>query len=83
MKNETNKKEEIIGIVGIGLDNTDEHKRITRNEDVFLVGGSGETHEHMQDISIKFNESLRERGKRLQDAEAIEVIELWHEASED
>lgn len=84
MPKETKKnKQQVVAIVGVGLDNQDGHKRITRNEDVLLVGGSRETHERMQDISIKFNESLKSRGKRLQDAEIREVIDLWHEAMED
>ena len=74
-------KKEVIGLVGLGLDSTDGQKRITRNEDVLLVGGSQETHQAMQEISVKFNESLDERGKRLRDAEVDEVIEMLRKAS--
>ena len=75
-------KEHVQGVLGLGLDGEDGHKRITRNEDVVMMGGSQETHEKMQEVSIKFNESLKERGKRLQDAEVREVIDLLQEASE-
>ncbi len=69
-------------MVGLGLDGEEGHKRLTRNEDVLLVGGSENTHEQMQEISIKFNESLKDRGKRLQDAEVREVIDLLHKAAD-
>lgn len=69
-------KPEVVGLLGVGLDQDDGHKRITRADDVVLVGGSQETHEKMQDVAIYFNESLQERGKRLSDAEPQEVIDL-------
>ena len=34
-------------LLGLGLDATDQHKRITRGEGFSLVGGSEETHERM------------------------------------
>jgi hypothetical protein len=75
-------KEQVVGLLGVGLDGTDGHKRVTRNEDVLLVGGSAQTHACLQEISIKFNESLRQRGKRLPDAEVKEVVELLHKATD-
>lgn len=75
-------KEQVKGVLGLGLDGEDGHKRVTRNEDVVLMGGSQETHERMQEVSIKFNKSLKDRGKRLQDAEVREVIDLLQEASD-
>ena len=53
---------------------------IDRRENVLLLGGSEETHERMQDVAIHFSESLKERGKRLADAEAREVLDLLLEA---
>ena len=75
-------KREVIGLLGVGLDNQDGQKRLTRNEDILLVGGSQETHECMQEVSIRVNESLRERGKRLRDAESQEVLDLLRQAAE-
>ena len=80
-KRESNKSE-VIGFVGVGLDNKDEHKRITQSEEFLLVGGSQETHEKMQDVAIRFGETLRKRGKRLPDAPVDEVIEILHEATD-
>jgi hypothetical protein len=76
------KKAEVVGILGVGLDDQDEHRRITRAEDVLLVGGSQETHERMQDVAITFNQSLKERGKRLAEAEPREVFDLLCRALE-
>jgi hypothetical protein len=76
-------KPEVLGFVGVGLDNQDEHQRVTRNENFLIVGGSEETHEQMQDVSIRFNESLQTRGKRLQDASAEEALDLLREALDD
>ena len=73
-------KPEVVGLIGVGLDNADGHKRITQAEDILLVGGSQETHEKMQDVAIYFAESLQERGKKLRDAEPQEVIDLLFKA---
>ncbi|MCI0463845.1 MAG: hypothetical protein L0Z62_43480 [Gemmataceae bacterium] len=74
---------EVLGFIGVGLDNKDEHQRVTRNDNFLLVGGSEETHEHRQDVSIKFNESLKQRGKRLPEASTEEAVELLRKALED
>ncbi len=71
---------ENLGLFGVGLDNQDEHKRITKGDEFLLVGGSAETHERMQDVAIHVTESLKTKGKRLQDAEMNEVIDLIQKA---
>jgi len=73
-------KRQIVGMVGLGFDNKDGHHRLTRAEDILLLGGSQETHQAMQDVAIRFGESLRKRGKRLRDASVDEVIDLLHDA---
>jgi hypothetical protein len=71
---------EVIGFLGVGLDNKDGHHRVTRSEHFLLVGGSEETHEKLQDTAIRFTEALEERGKRLEDASVAEVLDLLREA---
>lgn len=73
---------EVIGFLGVGLDSTDGHQRITQSEDFLLVGGSEETHERMQDTAIRFEESLRKRGKRLEETTVEEALDLLHKAME-
>jgi hypothetical protein len=76
------KRKQVVGLLGIGLDNQDGHKRITQSENFVLIGGSAETHERMQDTAIKFEEGLKRRGKRLQDATVEETVELLTKAHE-
>jgi len=73
-------KPQLVGLIGVGLDNKDGHKRITKGDEFVVIGGSEETHEQMQDVVIRFEESLQNRGKRLQDASEEEVMDLLFEA---
>lgn len=70
---------EVVGFVGVGLDNTDGESRITRADHFILLGGSEETHERMQDTAIKFNEALKNRKKRLADTSVEEVVDIFRE----
>jgi hypothetical protein len=72
--------ETIAGFLGLGLDNEDEHKRITRTDNFLLVGGSAETHERLQDTAVHFNEALEKRGKTLQEASVEEALDLLRRA---
>jgi hypothetical protein len=74
---------QVLGFLGVGLDNSDGEKRVTRSEYFLLVGGSAQTHERMQDTAIRFGEKLRDRGKLLHETSAGEAIELLREALED
>ena len=74
------KKRELMGFVGVGLDNEEGQHRVTQSEHFFLIGGSEQTHEGMQDIAIHFNKSLNESGKPLRETSAEEAIELLREA---
>ncbi|TAG32024.1 MAG: hypothetical protein EAZ36_02725 [Verrucomicrobia bacterium] len=64
------------GLVGIGLDNSDGHKRITKGDQFVLVGGSAETHERMAETTIKTFEELKRRDKRLETVEPRELAEI-------
>ncbi len=81
-KKQKQQEDRVVGFVGVGLDNHDEHKRITRSEHFLLVGGSQDTHERMQDTAIRFSEKLRRTGRSLQETPVREVIEILHEARE-
>jgi hypothetical protein len=70
----------IRSIIGVGLDGADGHQRITRTEDMVLVGGSSETHERMQETAIRFAEGLEKRGKRLQDTPVRVALDILREA---
>ena len=79
-KKEKKAQAEVVGFLGVGLDNEDGHQRITNAENFLIVGGSAETHERMQDVTIYFNEELDKRGKRLSDTEVKEALDLLREA---
>ena len=68
------------GFLGVGLDRKDETKRVTESEHFLLVGGSAETHERMQDVAIRFDERLKDRGKRLQDTSPQEAMDLLRDS---
>jgi len=66
-------------ILGVGLDNADGHVRITRGENFRLFGSSEETHGAMQEKAVKFNEKLKDRGKRLEEVSKEEFRDIAHE----
>src|SRR5262245_49605364 len=72
----------VAWVLGVGLDGDDGHKRVTRTEEMVLVGGSAETHERMQETAIRFAEALEKRGTRLQDTPARAALEMLREAIE-
>lgn len=63
-------------LLGLGLDNDDGHHRQTRGENFQLIGGSSQTHERMQESAIKMNEELDRRGKRLEDVDGREFLDI-------
>lgn len=71
--NETSKSRHLIGI---GLDNEDGHKRVTRAERFAVVGGSEETHDRMTETLVKTFEHLKQKGKSLDESEPHEIAEL-------
>lgn len=73
--NSPNKKPK-AGLLGLGLDAEDGHKRITRGPNFLLAGGSQETHGQMQETAIKINEHLDRRGKQLSDVSANELRDI-------
>lgn len=63
-------------MLGVGLDNEDGQKRLTRGKNFLLVGGSEETHGVMQETAVKINEKLDKRGKRLEDVSRNELNDI-------
>jgi hypothetical protein len=66
----------VAGLIGVGLDNEDGHKRITTGDQFLLVGGSAETHEHMTETVVKTFEELRRRDKRIENVDPRELGEI-------
>lgn len=74
--NANHNSEPISHLVGIGLDNKDGHKRLTRAEKFSVVGGSEETHERMTITFIKTFEDLQKKGKALEQTEPQELSDI-------
>lgn len=70
------RRRRVGGLLGLGLDNTDGHKRVTSGDDFLLVGGSEETHGRMQDLVIRMNEALQRKGRRFTDLTRREFEDL-------
>jgi hypothetical protein len=71
----------IAGVLGVGLDNTDGHKRVTRGEQFAIVGGSEETHGRMTETLVKTFEELKQRGKPLAQVEPQELADILHQST--
>ncbi|MCH6256748.1 hypothetical protein MLD52_09330 [Puniceicoccaceae bacterium K14] len=63
-------------LLGVGLDNEDGHKRITRAEDFSIVGGSQETHEKMTETVVKTFEDIKKKGKSIHTVEQNELKDI-------
>lgn len=69
------------GLLGIGFDNDDGHKRVTTGEQFAIVGGSEETHGRMTETVVKTFEELKQRGKQLQHVEPAELADILHRST--
>ena len=77
------KKDPKAMLLGLGLDNKDGHRRLTKGDNFCLVGGSEETHERMTETAIKFNEKLARKGKDLRELAPEEFRDMMREAAEE
>ena len=67
-------------LLGVAFDNDDGHVRLTRGPNFLLCGGSQETHAVMQETTVKVNEQLDRRGKRLEDVSVSELRDICRKA---
>jgi len=75
--NQTLKDSKVMAhIMGLGLDCTDGHKRITQADKFSIVGGSDQTHDKMTETLCKTFEDLSRKGKSLEDASMEEISDL-------
>ena len=76
-----NKNQGTAGILGVGLDNEDGHRRVTTGEQFTLVGGSEQTHDRMTETMIKTFEELKRRERRLETVDPQELAEIVHKST--
>ena len=77
-----NEKTRRAMLLGVGLDNRDGHRRVTRGDNFCLVGGSEETHDRMTETVVRFNERLTRRGKELHELSREEFNDMMQEAAD-
>jgi hypothetical protein len=75
------RKAKAAHLLGLGLDHTDGHKRLTSAEQFTIIGGSDETHGRMTETVIKTFEELKTRGKPLHVVEPQELAEIIHKST--
>jgi hypothetical protein len=75
------KSKKNAALVGLGLDNTDGHKRLTTGEQFAVVGGSEETHGRMTETVVKTFEELKSRRKHLAEVEPSELADIIHKST--
>ena len=75
-KKKKKKKAPLAGLLGVGFDADDGHKRITTGEQFAILGGSAETHEKMTETVVKTFEELKTRGKKIEEVEHHELAEI-------
>jgi len=68
-------------IVGVGHDHSDGHKRITKGDRIYVVGGSKETHEVLTDKAIRFTEEVKKRGRTMDNLRPGDVREIFEKLS--
>ena len=70
-----------VDLLGVGLDNTDGHKRVTTAEQFAIVGGSEETHGRLTETALKTFEELKSRRKHIREVEPAELAEILHKST--
>ena len=63
-------------LLGVGLDCTDGHKRMTQAEKFSILGGSESTHDKMTETLCKTFEDLSIKGKALEEPSQNELTDL-------
>ena len=71
------KKQTKAAILGLAVNDQDDHTRLTRGKNFLLCGGSDETHAKMQETVIKVNEHLDRKGTRLEDVSVPELRDIF------
>ncbi len=77
-----NNKSSKAMMLGFGLNNKDEHKRITKGDNFCVTGGSEETHELMTETLIKVNEKIDSKGKVLEEVSKEEFTDILTEVTD-
>jgi len=72
----TEKRKKIIRLLGVGFDTEDDHIRITNSENYDVIMGSEESHEYIQQLILKIEEELNNRGLSLDNLTPDEFTQI-------
>ena len=65
-------------VLGLGFDGDDDHLRVTRGENFYLLGGSQSTHDAMRGKVVCLNKIVKCHGKHLDDVSDKEMDDIAH-----
>jgi hypothetical protein len=63
-------------LIGLGLDSSDDQKRLTRSPQSLVFGGSAETHAQLRETVLRMELELDRQGQQLGDLDPLELAEL-------
>jgi hypothetical protein len=63
-------------LIGFGFDSGDDQQRLTRGDQILIVGGSAETHAELLETARRMEQELDRRGLGLGDLDPVELAEL-------
>lgn len=66
----------VVGLLGVGFDSEDGQIRITQADEYNVLMGSGETHEALQKICRRIDDSIKASGRRLNDYSPEEFMKI-------
>lgn len=66
----------IVRLLGVGLDATDGHIRMTTSDDFDVVMGSEDNHEYMAHLLLKIEEEMKNRGVGLHELQPADLYEM-------
>ena len=69
-------RKKIIRLLGVGFDAEDEHVRITQGRKFDIIMGSEESHNYIQQLIQRIEDSIQERGLSLDELTPEEFTRL-------
>jgi len=69
----------VVGLLGVGFDHNDEQIRITQAENYQIIMGSNPSHQALQHLCGRIDETIQTSGRTLSDYTPEEFMELMQE----
>ena len=66
----------VVGLLGVGFDHNDEQIRITRSQNYQILMGSNSSHQALQKICSKIDQTIQSSNRALSDYTPEEFMEL-------